>query len=177
MCMMFLFIHIQFIITKICILGGEREGLTRERFQYVVDEMLSRLESDLNVVLEDAFPGKRLVGGKYSLSTRSITMFMKDVTEQCLRLFPGDELLLDYFKVVFAHELGHAYDEKLIELADQLDEADGTERNLLMLEIEENAWRFARSILPDITLSFVEEIESQSLAPYYLAVEKDRIPA
>jgi hypothetical protein len=174
---MFLFIYIQFIITKICILRGESEGLTRERFQNVVDEMLSRLDSNLNVVLEDAFPGKRLVGGKYSMGTRSITMFMKDVTEQCLRLFPDDELLMDYFKVVFAHELGHAYDGELVELAEQLDETNGTERNRLMLQIEENAWRFARTILPDLALSFVEEIERQSLAPYYLAVEKDIIPA
>ncbi|MEG9298829.1 hypothetical protein V6B33_20435 [Mangrovibacillus sp. Mu-81] len=151
--------------------------MTRARFQNVVDEMLGRLDRELDVVLEDAFPGKRLVGGKYSMGTQSITMFMEDVTEQCLRLFPEGELLLDYFKVVFAHELGHAYDKELVDLAHKLDGADGSERNRLMLQIEENAWIFARSILPDLALSFVEEIESQSLAPYYLAVEKDLVPA
>lgn len=164
-------------MTKIFILRGERERLTKEIFQDVVDEMLGRLDSVLSVTLEDAFPGRRLVGGKYSMSNHSITMFTEDVTEQCLRLFPRDTCLPEYFKVVLAHELGHAHDKELEELADSLDFADEPERNRLMLRIEENAWRFARSILPDVAPSFLEEIEVQSLAPYYLAVEKDVVPA
>jgi hypothetical protein len=151
--------------------------LTREIFQNVVDEMLGHLDCKLNVMMEDAFPGRRLVGGKYSMNTNSITMFTEDVTEQCLLMFPGDEVLLDYFKVVFAHELGHAHDKELEELAERLDWAEEQERNQLMLRIEENAWRFARRILKDVAPSFLEEIEFRSLAPYYQAVDKDLLPA
>lgn len=151
--------------------------MTKEIFQQIVSEMAGRFDSDVKVILEAAFPGNRLVGGKYSMSTHSITMFTDDVTEQCLRLFPEGECLSDYFKVVFAHELGHAHDEELEELADILDCADEPEKNVLMLRIEQNAWSFARSVLPDVPASFLEEIERQSLAPYFLAVEKDPVPS
>ncbi|XXM70491.1 hypothetical protein ACQ0QQ_12230 [Lysinibacillus sphaericus] len=151
--------------------------MNKERFQQIIDELLGRLDSGMNVILERTFPGKRLVGGKYSMSTRSITMFTDNVTEQCLRMYGESECLPVYFKVVLAHELGHAHDKELEALAGRLDEADEVERNRLMLLIEENAWKFARTILYDVTPEFLEEIERQSLAPYYQAVEKEPLPA
>jgi hypothetical protein len=151
--------------------------VTKERFQHIVDELLGRLDSEMNVMLEHTFPGKRLVGGKYSMSTHSITMFTDNVEEQCLRMYQEAGCLPEYFKVVLAHELGHAHDEELEALAGRLDEADKEERSRLMLRIEENAWKFARTILYDVAPAFLEEIERQSLAPYYKAVEKEPVPA
>ncbi|WP_141771959.1 hypothetical protein [Rossellomorea aquimaris] len=151
--------------------------MTKERYQQIVDELLGRLDSELNVILERTFPGKRLVGGKYSMSTHSITMFTDNVTEQCFRMYGKAECLPEYFRVVLAHELGHAHDKELEVLAGRLDEADIEERSRLMLRIEENAWKFARTILYDVAPAFLKEIERQSLAPYYKAVEEESVPA
>ncbi|OAT80640.1 hypothetical protein A6P54_14175 [Bacillus sp. MKU004] len=130
----------------------------------------------MNVILECTFPGKRLVGGKYSMNTHSITMYTDNVTEQCLRMYGEAECLPEYFKVVLAHEMGHAHDNELEVLAGRLDEADKEERSRLMLRIEENAWKFARTILYDVAPAFLEEIERQSLDPYYKAVEEEAVP-
>lgn len=174
--MPFSFFHIHLIMIQICFLRGESEKLTKERYQQIVDELLARLDSRMNVILECTFPGKRLVGGKYSMNTHSITMYTDNVTEQCLRMYGEAECLPEYFKVVLAHEMGHAHDNELEVLAGRLDEADKEERSRLMLRIEENAWKFARTILYDVAPAFLEEIERQSLAPYYKAVEEEAVP-
>jgi hypothetical protein len=163
-------------MVQICFLRGESEKVIKERFQQIVDELLGRLDSELNVIVERTFPGKRLIGGKYSMSTHSITMYTDSVTEQCLRMYGESDCLPDYFKVVLAHELGHAHDHELEVLAARLNEADIEERSRLMLRIEENAWKFARTLLYDVAPAFLEEIERQSLAPYYQAVRKDAVP-
>ncbi|MCA1055551.1 hypothetical protein LCM10_11195 [Rossellomorea aquimaris] len=151
--------------------------MTKERYKQIIDEVVGGLDCRLDVTLEDAFPGTRLVGGKYSMKDHSITMFLEDVNEQCLRMFPGEDKAEDYFKVVFAHELGHALDEELSELADQLDAADHAQRNKLMLRIENNAWVIARRIVTDVSSVFFEEIKSSSMAPYQQAVENKEVPA
>ncbi|MFP3443232.1 hypothetical protein R0K18_36410, partial [Pantoea sp. SIMBA_133] len=62
------------------------------------------------IQLTDYFPGERLIGGKYSLETNMITIYMEEVRKQCILLFGSDDHLNDYFTVIVAHELGHAAD-------------------------------------------------------------------
>ncbi len=65
----------------------------------------------------------------------------------------------EYLMVILAHELGHAEDPYLSDLADKWDEAeDGAIRNRIALQIEENAWAYAEKVLPDVDPSFIKTI-------------------
>lgn len=84
-----------------------------------------------------------------------------------MRLFGSLEKLEDYAAVVLGHELGHANDSELEELASRLDwDLSAAERAFVRLAIEENAWRYARTVLADLDPAFVEPIVSESLAGY-----------
>ncbi|MRX73909.1 hypothetical protein GJU40_17375 [Bacillus lacus] len=117
------------------------------------------------------FPGNRLVGGKYHLGTHTVTLYIEVIKQQCLQLFGTLERLQDYALVVLAHELGHAEDDELPLLADQLEAAaTQLERDRTALKIEENAWRFAKELLTDIEPAFFDEVAEQSLFSYRTAI-------
>ncbi|WP_106767345.1 hypothetical protein [Paenibacillus faecalis] len=133
----------------------------------IVTELLRRSGSGVTVKLERYFPGGRLIGGKYSLHTHSVTMYTEVIKQQCLQLFGSLESVHDYFAVVFAHELGHAADPHLQKLSDELDGTeDDTRRREIQLQIEENAWNYAMPWMIDIHPALVNVIVDCSLEAY-----------
>lgn len=132
-----------------------------------INDLLLRSGSEVCVQLDSHFPGGRLVGGKYNMGTHVVTMYIEVIKEQCLQMFSSLEYMMDYLKVVFAHELGHAEDGELSELVEQLDSCSTeTERTMIALKIEENAWEFAKRLLPEIDEEFMQTIIFHSLQPY-----------
>ncbi|KON86024.1 hypothetical protein AF332_03805 [Sporosarcina globispora] len=141
--------------------------MKKESLDLVVRELLERSGSLVDIKLESHFPGNRIAGGKYSMGTHTVTLYMEEIKNQCLQLFSSAERFLDYFTVVFAHELGHAEDQELEELANYLDTClTEQERCLTALKIEENAWAFAEKLLPDMDKVFMQKIIYHSLKPY-----------
>jgi hypothetical protein len=142
-------------------------ALKKESLDLVVRELLERSGSLAKIKLENHFPGNRIAGGKYSMGTHTITLYMEEIMKQCQQLFSSADRFLDYFTVVFAHELGHAEDTELEELANYLDSCiTEQERCLTALKIEENAWAFAEKLLPDMDKAFMQKIIYHSLKPY-----------
>ncbi|KKI89093.1 hypothetical protein WQ54_28125 [Bacillus sp. SA1-12] len=140
----------------------------------VINQLLLRSGSSADVIVESAFPDGRLVGGKYHLGTHTITLYLNEIKKQCEQLFATDQYFLDYLTIVTAHELGHAEDQELEELCDQLDECPTqVERDKISLRIEENAWRYARSILSGIETNIVETVIFHSLKPYYEEIDQE----
>lgn len=141
--------------------------MEKEKIDLVVQELLKKSGSQVNVKLEDHFPGNRLAGGKYSMGSHTITLYIEEIKNQCDLLFSDDEHFLDYFAVVFAHEIGHAEDGELAELAARLDHSrTELERRQVNLKIEENAWMFAEELLSHMDQSFLQKIIYHSLKPY-----------
>ncbi|UOE55438.1 hypothetical protein IRB79_00775 [Cytobacillus oceanisediminis] len=141
--------------------------MKKESLDLVVRELLERSGSLAEIKLESHFPGNRIAGGKYSMGTHTVTLYMEEIKNQCHQLFSSADRFLDYFTVVFAHELGHAEDIELEELANHLDSCiTEQERCLTALKIEENAWTFAEKLLPDMDKAFMQKIIYHSLKPY-----------
>ena len=122
----------------------------------VLHSIIRRLQeqASINVPIQltDYFPGERLVGGKYSLETNMITIYMEEVRKQCILLFGSDDHLNDYFTVIVAHELGHAADKSLAMLAKQRSSTLClNKKRQLSIIIEDNAWKFAMKLIPELT--------------------------
>ncbi|WP_370224387.1 hypothetical protein [Cytobacillus sp.] len=142
-------------------------ALKKESLDLVVRELLERSGSLAEIKLESHFPGNRIAGGKYSMGTHTVTLYMEEIKNQCHQLFSSADRFLDYFTVVFAHELGHAEDAELEELANHLDSCITEQEHFLTaLKIEENAWAFAEKLLPDMDKAFMQKIIYHSLKPY-----------
>ncbi|MCF2944740.1 hypothetical protein [Paenibacillus tarimensis] len=130
--------------------------------------------SSVRLNVENYFPDNRNVGGKYKMSDHSITLYLKEIEEQCSSLLGSLEQLDEYITIIFAHELGHAEDHELTELSDRLDSAfSEMEHNLIALRIEENAWRYAREILGLAAGQLFDTIVEHSLQAYRLSVQAD----
>jgi hypothetical protein len=149
-------------------------GLELGLFDRTVSNLLLQSGSQVKVSLESSFPGGRLVGGKYQTATHSVTLYQEPIKQQCLQLFGSLDRLEEYINVVFAHELGHAEDTQLEELSRLLDRnLPANERNLIQLQIEENAWKFAESLLSQIDPAFIHKIVTESLADYRNQIQSE----
>ncbi len=133
-----------------------------------IDTLLHRASSDVRVRTKKKFPGPRSVGGKFSMGSRMITLYLQEIEEQCFELFGSLRSIDDYFTIILAHEMGHAHDPLLEQLADEM---DGCQEPLiaarLALRIEQNAWDFASELLPEIDRFIFEKIVECSLAAYH----------
>lgn len=139
----------------------------------LVRRLLQSSGSTARVLLKDSFPGGRMIGGKYNLSTHTITMYTAEIARQCIQLFGTDAQLAEYFEVVLAHELGHAEDSRLPELARSLEgEMTAIDAASTALLIEENAWAYALKLLPEAEPAFVDRIIEHSLAGYIEAIDQ-----
>lgn len=77
-----------------------------------------------------------------------------------------------YIYVILAHELGHAEDMELEYLSNLLDgPLSAPEQAEIRLRIEENAWRYAESLLPGLDPVFLHTIIDESLLSYRQAIE------
>ncbi|MNJ60358.1 hypothetical protein D3C77_560810 [compost metagenome] len=98
-------------------------------------------------------------------------MYLEEIKKQCLSLFGSLEAFPQVLRIVFAHELGHAEDSNLQELSDDLDNCDDElERKRIALRIEENAWDYAKTLLPDEDQSMLQTVIYYSLQSYREAI-------
>ena len=142
------------------------------QIERIVDQILIQSGSSVDVKLESFFPGDRFAGGKYNFGTHTITLYIEEIKAQCLQIFSSLDHFEDYLAVVFAHEIGHAEDIQLAELIDQIDMCNNEyTRKGIALKIEENAWEYARKLIPQQLIPFMDTIISYSLQPYYEALE------
>ncbi|MBN8208385.1 hypothetical protein JI666_06485 [Bacillus sp. NTK071] len=138
----------------------------KHHFQQIIRKLQELSGLDVDILLENDFPGRRMIGGKYSLETNVVTIYLEEVRKQCFRLFGSEEKLVDYFSVILAHELGHAADRNLMELAMvRADHTDHQKRMQLSIKIEENAWNYAKRLVPDLH-NILNVVREHSLAMY-----------
>jgi hypothetical protein len=142
------------------------------QIEKIVERILVQSGSSVKVELEDFFPGDRFAGGKYNFGSHTITLYIEEIKAQCLQLFSSLDQYENYLAVVFAHEIGHAEDRELAELIQKM---DGTTNDVskkgIALQIEMNAWDFARTLIPSKLHPFMDTIIHYSLQPYYEALE------
>ncbi|KIY20531.1 MULTISPECIES: hypothetical protein [Mesobacillus] len=140
--------------------------------EQIIERILVQSGSSVQVVLEDFFPGDRFAGGKYNVDNHIITLYREEIKAQCLQLFSSTEQFGNYLAVVFAHEIGHAEDRELRDLIQRMDgTANEATKKGIALQIEMNAWDFARTLIPQHLHSFMDIIIDSSLEPYYEALE------
>lgn len=138
----------------------------------IVDQILIQSGSSVKVELESYFPGDRFAGGKYNFASHTITLYVEEIKDQCMQIFSSSEYFEDYLAVVFAHEIGHAEDAHLAGLIEQMDASTNEyTRTGIALKIEENAWDYAKMLIPPTMHPIMETIIHHSLQPYYEALE------
>jgi predicted Zn-dependent protease with MMP-like domain len=138
----------------------------------IVDQILIQSESSVKVELESYFPGDRFAGGKYNFASHTITLYIEEIKAQCQQIFSSLDHFGDYLAVVFAHEIGHAEDSQLADLIEQMDASNNEyTRTGIALNIEKNAWEYARMLIPQTIHPFMDRIIHYSLQPYYEALE------
>ncbi|WP_347549496.1 hypothetical protein ABFG93_18520 [Pseudalkalibacillus hwajinpoensis] len=133
------------------------------QFQKLIQQLSEVSGLKLPIRLERFFPGGRMIGGKYSIETNTITIYIEVVRKQCVLLFGSDERVLDYFAVIVAHELGHAADPFLHDLAKRRKTASTLiQKKEITLSIEVNAWNYARKLVPHLS-SVMDIVMERSL--------------
>lgn len=139
--------------------------------QLILDRLLAQSGSTVTLDVRSRFPGGRNVGGKYSITDHKVTMYLGEIKKQCLNLFGSLEAFPQVLRIVFAHELGHAEDASLQELSDLLDHCDNEqERRRIALRIEENAWDYAKTLVPEEDQSILQTVIYYSLKSYREAI-------
>ncbi|WP_199925493.1 hypothetical protein [Paenibacillus bouchesdurhonensis] len=139
--------------------------------QLIFDQLLMQSGSTVSLDVRSRFPGGRNVGGKYSIADHKVTMYVGEIKKQCLSLFGSLEAFPQVLRIVFAHELGHAEDAHLQELSDLLDHCDNEqERKRIALRIEENAWNYAKMLIPEEDQSMMQTVIYYSLKSYREAI-------
>lgn len=142
------------------------------QIEKIVERILVQSGSSVKVELEDFFPGDRFAGGKYNFGSHTITLYIEEIKAQCLQLFSSLDQYENYLAVVFAHEIGHAEDRELAELIQRMDgTANDVTKKGIALQIEMNAWDFARTLIPQRLHPFMDTIIHYSLEPYHEALE------
>ncbi|MCQ4088058.1 hypothetical protein [Saccharibacillus sp. JS10] len=142
--------------------------MNRTLIEDTVTDVLARSNSKIEVVLENLFPGKRLIGGKYNLDDNRITLYLGVLEQQCELLFDSLEPFQEYVRVVLAHELGHAHDPELEYLSNRLSSIRGkVSRTRISLRLEQNAWQYADDLLRGENPIVFDTIRGQSLSGYY----------
>ncbi|SEU25959.1 hypothetical protein [Paenibacillus sp. NFR01] len=148
--------------------------LENQGFEETVDGLLARAGNGVAVKYVLRFPEDRMVGGKYQMSTHTIYLYIEEIIRQCRLLFGSIDRLKEYMAVITAHELGHSVDSELPGLADRLDKSlTIRERAEIQLRIEENAWKYAVTLLPEIDSDFMRRIIDESLSSYRLRLENE----
>lgn len=145
--------------------------LNQHHVQSAIENLLHRADSDVHVLTKEHFPGHRSVGGKFGMNSRTITLYIHEIEEQCVELFGSLYHFEEYFQIILAHELGHAHDPMLEILADELERcSDVLQCARISLRIEENAWDYARDLLPEAEPFIFQTILDRSLEAYYTAL-------
>ncbi|WP_322924345.1 hypothetical protein [Paenibacillus campi] len=139
-----------------------------------IETLLLRASSDVRVRTRKKFPGPRSVGGKFSMGSRMITLYLQEIEEQCFQLFGSLRSADDYFTIILAHEIGHAHDPLLEQLSDELDCCpEPLAAAQLALRIEQNAWNYAAELIPEVDRFLFEKIVECSLEAYYERIQQE----
>jgi hypothetical protein len=141
---------------------------TLESWEQLIEEMKDRSSSQIDILLKPKDESGRHIGGKFSLDEQAITLYTDELARQC-QLFFQDKLdVIQYAKVVLAHELGHSLDKQLKGLSHSLESIeDPFNKTRIALLIELNAWKIAKSLLPDVPYTVFSKIRCVSLEHYY----------
>ena len=124
-------------------------------------DFLNQYDSSLQLLLEDEFPDRRCVGGKYSITKHTITLYKKDIEIQLKRLLGSLERLEEYAWIILAHEMGHALDPDLSVLSMEL---QGQNKRETLYQIELNAWNIAGGLIPFIDEDLFIRVRDESLS-------------
>lgn len=124
-------------------------------------DFLKRYDASLQLLIEDEFPDRRCIGGKYSVSNHTITLYKKDIEIQVKRLLGSLERLEEYVWIIFAHEMGHALDPDLSMLSMEL---VGPSKRETLYQIELNAWNIAGELIPFIDQGLFSRVRDESLS-------------
>ncbi len=139
---------------------------SKEYYNNLVKSILQMLSLTTTVTIEEHFPGNRNIGGKFSLKSGAITLYLEEIKLQCIRVLGTDERMVDYFKIILAHEIGHSEDKDLEQLAKRKQVAKSNyEKHQLAIKIEDNAWNFAKKVFPEL-LPLIEIIMDHSMSIY-----------
>ncbi len=142
------------------------------QIEKIVERILVQSGSGVQVELEEFFPGDRFAGGKYNFGSHTITLYIEEIKAQCLQVFSSLDQFEEYLAIVFAHEIGHAEDRELAELIQEMEEAgNDVLKKRVALQIERNAWDYARLLIPEKLHSIMDTIIGYSLEPYYDGLE------
>ncbi|WP_410770553.1 hypothetical protein [Fontibacillus sp. BL9] len=148
--------------------------MERTAAKQIFDELLEVSGSGVSVKMKSRFPGGRNVGGKYSMSDHSVTIYLGEIKKQCMTLFGSLDGYGQLLRIVFAHELGHAEDAALADLSDRLDTCESElERKEIALRIEENAWEYALKLVPDADKQMMDTVIYYSLHAYREAIAQE----
>lgn len=142
-------------------------------FIKIIEDIKRECPIDIEVELKSSSETRPLAGGVYNPQEKKITLFLEGLEKQCLILYKSLKPFELHAAIVFAHELGHAMDDTLNEICEQL---DSSEEDFLIrrieLRAETNAWESARQLLGD-RISSPDKMEQfeflmhYSLEPYY----------
>ncbi|WP_223066057.1 hypothetical protein [Paenibacillus caui] len=145
--------------------------MERTTAKRMVKQLVERSGSKVALKMESRFPGGRNVGGKYTMKDHSITLYLEEIDKQALRIFGTLDVAQDVLKIIAAHELGHAEDKELSALSEQLDTCESElEGKRIALRIEENAWGFARELVPEVDPVLMDTMVYCSLHSYREAI-------
>ncbi|KAF9132481.1 hypothetical protein BGX30_012651 [Mortierella sp. GBA39] len=151
-----------------------RLALNTIHLNEIIRELVGRSGLGVQVRLRTRSRDGRLIGGKYGMVSKRITMYTGVIEEQCMQMFGSLDRVEEYFTIVLAHELGHAADPELPALSESLEDMNLTEeqRMRVALQIEENAWNYALELIPEADLPMMSAIIDESLYAYRLQVEE-----
>ncbi|WP_082220407.1 hypothetical protein [Domibacillus robiginosus] len=148
----------------------EMDPYTREKAKLppLIQSLLDRSGSTVSVEIHDSAGRHTIAGGKYSLAQHKIILYWDGIKEQCRILYGSLKPFEQHLAAVFAHELGHAEDDQLKDLADQLDRTeDSLQKKRIALRIETNAWSYASRLLEEDDREFLQFLMHMSLEPYH----------
>ncbi|MBD1379539.1 hypothetical protein IC621_04795 [Bacillus sp. IB182487] len=148
--------------------------MEKKKIEQVVSRLAAKSGSSIYIQIEDAFPGRRCVGGKYNIASQTVTIYLEDIKHQCMNLFSSLDHFYDFFTIVLAHEIGHAEDNDLPGLSEILSSTrNEIERKKTALQIEENAWRYTEGLLDEVNTGILQTIIYHSLKPYKENIEPE----
>lgn len=142
-------------------------------FIKIVEEIIKESSLDIEIEFKNNSETRPLAGGVYNPKEKKITLYIKGLENQCFFLYKSLKPFELHAAIVFAHELGHAMDDTLLDICEQLDTIkEAFLRKRIELRAETNAWEKARQllgdrlILPD-NMELFELLMHHSLEPYY----------
>jgi hypothetical protein len=128
-------------------------------FIKILEEIIKESSLDIEIEFKNNSETRPLAGGGYNPKEKKITLYIKGLENQCFFLYKSLKPFELHAAIVFAHEMGHAMDDTLLDICEQLDTIkEASLRKRVELRAETNAWEKARQLLGD-RLSLPDNME------------------